>query len=134
MKKALRAALDKNGNRCHLCGHMILNGRPLGFPRSEWKMISPTRDHIVPKSIGGLGKRDNIKPAHLYCNNSRRNYPIELHRMYVMFRRRYPHARGLSDRDESRDKIFFDTIKKWCIPIGDNDASQYETTAGEDQR
>lgn len=63
-------------------------------------------------------------PAHVYCNNARRDYPIELHRMYVMFRRCYPHARGFPpDQEDSRDKIFFDTLKKWCLPIGENDAS-----------
>ena len=49
----------QKGMRCHLCGDEIL------------KRAHYSRDHIVPKSLGGRDTPDNIAPAHKICNSLR---------------------------------------------------------------
>ena len=52
----LRAAtLDAYGTVCHLCGR----------PGAD------SADHLIPRSLGGLDTLDNLRPAHLSCNQSR---------------------------------------------------------------
>lgn len=37
---------------------------------SRWE---PTVDHIIPKSLGGSGKAENLRAAHRACNEARGN-------------------------------------------------------------
>ena len=49
--------LDKQGNRCALCGREFTDGDP------------PTRDHIIPVSKGGGLTRENVQALHRSCNS-----------------------------------------------------------------
>ncbi len=54
------------GSDCHLCG----------LPIPEWLInrnhpLVKTLDHIIPRSLGGLGRAFNKKPAHACCNHWR---------------------------------------------------------------
>lgn len=59
--RRLRAAtLATYGTRCHLCGR---DG-------------ADTADHLIPRSMGGTNDLDNLRPAHLSCNASRKDMPL----------------------------------------------------------
>jgi hypothetical protein len=50
------------------------NGRPtlnLFGTRSDGKLLMMTRDHIIPRSMGGLDLIENLRPACEICNNNR---------------------------------------------------------------
>lgn len=51
---------DRDGWRCHLC-------------RRNVKVKDATRDHIIPQSLGGSHKADNLRLAHRSCNSKRQN-------------------------------------------------------------
>lgn len=60
----------------HLC-HICL----LPIPDSINKVSHPlfgTRDHLIPRSMGGSNKPQNIAAAHYYCNQQRRNLPVTI--------------------------------------------------------
>ena len=44
---------------CHLCGELIL------------KETEISADHVIPQAFGGKSTTDNLKPAHIKCNNIR---------------------------------------------------------------
>jgi len=49
----------------------------LKLPRNDPREF--TKDHVVPKSRGGVGSFDNLRPAHRKCNEERGNFsPIWL--------------------------------------------------------
>lgn len=56
---------------CHLCGEPTLH---------QWdntnKELSPSVDHIIPRSHGGTHELDNLATAHFGCNSRRSNKPI----------------------------------------------------------
>ncbi|AKI28641.1 hypothetical protein GMA5_27 [Gordonia phage GMA5] len=49
------------GRVCHLCG------RP----------GASTADHVIPRSRGGRDALDNLRPAHLSCNQSRGDMTLD---------------------------------------------------------
>lgn len=56
---------------CHLCG----------LPIPEWLVnrkhpLARTADHVVPKSLGGLNRAYNRRPAHACCNHYRGVRPL----------------------------------------------------------
>lgn len=51
---------ERDDQRCHLCGG-ICDGQ---YPEP----MSPSLDHLIPISRGGLHTRANVKTAHLLCN------------------------------------------------------------------
>lgn len=53
-----------SGGRCHLCGLPVL-------PEDA------TRDHVIPRSLGGPDSGENIKLAHGSCNGARGDIPVE---------------------------------------------------------
>jgi len=71
--KAVYARRD--GFRCHLCH----------YPTNEMTAtqvlgptdLSPSPDHLVPRSLGGNDYPSNIKTAHVSCNKGRGNRPVE---------------------------------------------------------
>ena len=53
---------------CHLC--------ELPFLRMHHHPLAPSRDHVIPRSHGGTGLRNNILPAHTCCSSFRRDRDI----------------------------------------------------------
>jgi hypothetical protein len=53
--------LIRDGNCCHVCKLPFTDNRP------------PTFDHVIELRQGGKGAIDNLKLAHLSCNNMRSN-------------------------------------------------------------
>lgn len=49
---------------CHLCGELIL------------KETEISADHVIPQAFGGKSTTDNLKPAHIKCNNIRDTMPV----------------------------------------------------------
>ena len=47
---------QKTGGKCWLCDR-------------ELSIAEFTKDHVIPKSLGGRGEIDNLMPAHQYCNS-----------------------------------------------------------------
>jgi len=58
---------ERDGWTCQLCQHPI--DRTIAWPDS----MSPSIDHIVPLSRGGLHALANVQSAHLGCNSSKRD-------------------------------------------------------------
>jgi 5-methylcytosine-specific restriction endonuclease McrA len=56
---------ERDGWTCHLCGDPV--------PWDGGKDKGPTRDHIVPRSLGGPNSLDNLRLAHAACNRQRGN-------------------------------------------------------------
>lgn len=52
---------------CGICGHPIEKTQKSPLPNS------PSIDHIIPLSLGGEHKPNNLRAAHLYCNSIRGN-------------------------------------------------------------
>lgn len=69
---------------CHLCGGAV-NKEPASVPLDPYSLTCPddltplnaSPDHLVPRSKGGSDYPSNIRTAHLGCNKSRRDRPIE---------------------------------------------------------
>lgn len=58
-----RAAIHRrDGNRCHLCGELVLLDVPWTHP------LAPELDHIVALADGGLHHVGNLATAHRSCN------------------------------------------------------------------
>ena len=56
---------ERDGYTCQLCATPLDMGAP---PRSP---LSPSVDHIVPVSRGGVHSYENVQAAHLTCNLSK---------------------------------------------------------------
>lgn len=70
--------IGRYGNLCHIC---LANGRTgpealidLALPWPDEACF--TRDHLVPRSQGGLDTLDNLRPAHHQCNRDRADGPV----------------------------------------------------------
>lgn len=55
-----RRVFERDSYRCWICEGEILPGHP------RW---SPSVDHVVPLSLGGLHSYANVRTAHLFCNH-----------------------------------------------------------------
>ena len=58
---------DRDGNTCRLCGDEV--DLHLRYP--DW--LSPSVDHIIPRSKGGSHEPDNLQLAHWICNVRRKD-------------------------------------------------------------
>lgn len=58
----LRAIADRDGWMCHICGEEV--SKQYSWPHP----LSPSRDHVIPLAKGGRHREDNVKLAHLVCN------------------------------------------------------------------
>lgn len=69
--RILRAILKIHGAVCHLCSGPI--DLELRYPHP----MSATRDHVIPRSLGGTNAIRNQRPAHKVCNERRGNKSLE---------------------------------------------------------
>jgi 5-methylcytosine-specific restriction endonuclease McrA len=88
----MKRLLEKTSGKCHLCGHPIIKVQPVGCRKSAWRLLQPSRDHLVPIMRGGKNGIKNLMPAHALCNAQRGDKPIEYTRMELMFLNAYPIA------------------------------------------
>lgn len=56
-----------DGYRCHLCGCMTDKTKSYPHPKS------PTLDHVIPISKGGLHERENCRTACARCNSAKQD-------------------------------------------------------------
>lgn len=62
---------------CHYCGCRVF---PAGTSNAKNKPeVTHTKDHIVPKSMGGGWDRENLVTACSQCNNIRGDTPYEVY-------------------------------------------------------
>lgn len=62
--------LQRDNFMCGICGEKI-------YPRHKWPHpLSPSIDHIVPLSRGGLHSFDNVQASHKTCNLRKGNRPL----------------------------------------------------------
>jgi 5-methylcytosine-specific restriction endonuclease McrA len=54
---------------CHICGKFV----PYPYTSKFGDPDRASRDHVVPKSLGGTNRATNIKLAHASCNASKAN-------------------------------------------------------------
>jgi 5-methylcytosine-specific restriction endonuclease McrA len=57
--------MERDGSKCRICGHRLDMGTRFPDPRT------PTRDHIIPLSKGGMHERSNLQVACYVCNSSK---------------------------------------------------------------
>ena len=76
-KFPLEELYKRDGGICYICGglcdwndYIIKNGVKI------YGNNYPSRDHIIPKSKGGLNSWDNIKLAHRLCNSRKSDSPL----------------------------------------------------------
>ena len=62
---AIQTLVRRHGNLCHWCKTPVSMNVPAEHP------LAPTREHLVPKSLGGTGLVDNIAIVHRHCNHLR---------------------------------------------------------------
>lgn len=61
----IAALRERDGDACHLCA------QPIDFTLTWPHGFCATRDHIVPRSVGGLNVLSNYRLAHKRCNSGR---------------------------------------------------------------
>ncbi|HWN72055.1 MAG TPA: HNH endonuclease [Haliangium sp.] len=64
--------MARDGCDCRICGQPL--ERSVSDPES-WQYI--TFDHVIPSSMGGSSKEDNLRLTHLLCNQLRGTNPVE---------------------------------------------------------
>lgn len=62
--KHIKELRKRDGPWCHICGY-----ETVGSVGND--QLSPTRDHIVPKALGGTNDLSNLRLAHRFCNSVR---------------------------------------------------------------
>lgn len=67
---------ERDNWTCYLCGKEINKTSKAPHPKS------PSLDHVVPICKGGSHTYDNLKAAHLYCNQSKGGKTLEEYREY----------------------------------------------------
>lgn len=75
LREAWRASLKHFDGLCYLCGKSVYDRRT-GKEMGDGD-LKATADHIIPPGMGGITAAGNLAPAHLKCNNSRGQIPIE---------------------------------------------------------
>lgn len=67
MRRHIPSLIKRDGPDCKICGLAV--DVSLKFPDN----LSPSVDHIIPRSLGGLNDLENFRLAHLGCNARRGN-------------------------------------------------------------
>jgi len=70
---------ERDNWRCQICGKKLNNKRKMPHP------LTATVDHIIPLSLGGSHKKDNVQCACLGCNQSKGNRPVVGGEQLLMF-------------------------------------------------
>lgn len=58
----IAALIERDGDRCYLCGAQVSDDRPVGHP------LKANIEHVVPLSAGGTHTLDNVRVACRGCN------------------------------------------------------------------
>ena len=68
-KEQLNSIYDKTSGKCHLCGKKLArtNYGVIGA-RGAWEI-----EHSIPRIAGGTDHGNNLYPAHIRCNRSKRD-------------------------------------------------------------
>jgi hypothetical protein len=64
--KHIAQIIQRDGPWCHYCGYEVRNRDVMSISRD-----APSRDHIIPRALGGENTLCNLKLAHKYCNSVR---------------------------------------------------------------
>lgn len=73
----LEEVYKRDNGICYLCGEPCdWNDYEVKDGVIVYGNNYPSRDHVVPKSIGGSNTWDNIRLAHRICNSLKRNIPL----------------------------------------------------------
>lgn len=60
-----------HGTACYVCGGPIDMGRAYPDP------LSPSVEHVIPRSLGGGDDLAGLRLSHLHCNTSRGARPVK---------------------------------------------------------
>ncbi len=85
VSRKLRSVMERDGIRCWLCGGSLdLRAKasapfeydPLRQIRASKERLdlTPTIDHVVPRSQGGSSELSNLRLAHHRCNTNRKSW------------------------------------------------------------
>lgn len=58
--------VQRDGAWCHYCGYEVRNLNAMSLDRD-----AASRDHIVPRALGGRNAIENLRIAHKFCNSVR---------------------------------------------------------------
>ena len=73
IRKQRRYAIYERDNcQCAYCNCKVIPGKS----STEGKEALATLDHIIPRSVGGNNKSDNLVTACVSCNSSRKDTPL----------------------------------------------------------
>lgn len=68
---------ERNKGVCHICGDLCdWNDKIEKDGVTVYGDLYPSRDHVQPKSKGGVNSWDNIKLAHRICNSRKSDGPL----------------------------------------------------------
>jgi 5-methylcytosine-specific restriction endonuclease McrA len=72
-QRALKAIVARDGGNCALCGTVVDFAVQDGLAPN-----APSLDHIVPRSLGGSSRIQNLQLAHRDCNIRRGNKDVNV--------------------------------------------------------
>lgn len=105
--RRLRSLLNRDGDLCHYCKVLLVDGKNLTF------------DHVITRMNGGQNAMTNLVLACNDCNNSRGNmrYGKFLRKMQIALQTE-PFVRPVAKRPRPRPKVlvqqpFNDLMKDW---------------------
>ena len=84
---------QRDGGTCYLCGLATTKAN------SRNTRLAPTRDHVVPVSLGGQNTSDNLRLAHKLCNEKRGQMDVDEFRAVG-----FQPVRKLSKKEQERRK------------------------------
>lgn len=74
--KLIPRLAERDGWICHLCGEPIDSQLPYSGPEARHGHRA-TLDHLLPHSLGGRTRLENLRLAHAKCNSRRGNRLLE---------------------------------------------------------
>ena len=84
----------RSNNRCWYCGLLVFTTEQIkiGIPKYFYfnfakerlkRSLLMTHDHIIPRSLGGSNKKENLVLACNFCNSNRQSTSVEDFREWV---------------------------------------------------